>query len=201
MRKWAIILGAVCIAIGLAIALPAFFTWASLLMTIPSTPDQTPSWVKEAPKIFIRFGIGAVIGNLGFFTVRSGLKMNAGTNIKIDQSRNYDHSVNIRDVEGIVNFGNINGDVTNEIRKVPDSRVALRTILKQLQNKIEGSENLSREQREICLTKIGELARTAQTPNPRENRNASGQAIEILKAVVAHIPDAIELVKALSVFF
>jgi uncharacterized protein YjbI with pentapeptide repeats len=127
-----------------------------------------------------------------FMPENSGININAGGNIG-----------DIRgivggDVSGVVNLGEISGNVSNTINQLQQSSnpetVPLADLLKQLQSTIEAEPALTPQDKTEALEQVGTLAKAGQNPQDGTLKKLAATAIKILKGTIASLPSATQTV-------
>lgn len=106
------------------------------------------------------------------------------------------------DVSGVVNLGEISGDVTNTVNQLPDSpesdKLGIKELLTQLQAAIEAEPNLVPEDKAEALEQVKTLAEAGQNPEEGGMQKMAKTALKILKGTVAGLPSAAALAEASS---
>ncbi len=104
-----------------------------------------------------------------------------------------------RDISGVVNLGEIIGDVNNAVNQLPDSqdpeKQGIKELLMQLQAAIEAEPNLEPEDKAEALEQVKTLAEAGKTSEEGRLRKAAKTAIKILRGTVAGLPSAAKLVE------
>lgn len=103
-------------------------------------------------------------------------------------------------IDGIVNLGTINGNVTNAIEQLPDStqsdNLGLKEILIELQKAVSTETSLSDEDKVEALEQLKKLAEAGKNPSDGAMRKMARQAATMLKGIVTGLPDVTKLVEA-----
>lgn len=125
----------------------------------------------------------------------SGINFNAGGNIENVSG------IFGGDVSGVVNLGEISGNVSNTINQLQNGdrpeAAQLAELLKQLQAEIEAS-NLKPDDKTEALEQVGAIAKAGQNPQDGTLKKLSATAIKILQGTVAALPDTAKLAVACS---
>ena len=109
---------------------------------------------------------------------------------------------NVENVSGIVNLGEISGDVTNAIGQLPDNsesdEPSLKDLLSQLQAAIAAEPELPQEDKVEALEQVKVLAEAGQAPEDTGLKKAAKTAMKVLKGTASGLPDVTEFVQACS---
>jgi uncharacterized protein YjbI with pentapeptide repeats len=103
------------------------------------------------------------------------------------------------DVSGVVNLGEISGNVSNAINKLPDSEASepsLKELLLQLQAAIEAEPELTPEDKAEALEEVKVLAEAGQPTADNVLQKAAKRSITFLKGTISSLPDAAKLASA-----
>ena len=104
------------------------------------------------------------------------------------------------DVSGVVNLGEISGDVTNTINQLPDSletgEPSVKELLLQLQAAIEAESELAPEDKAEALEQVKVFAEAGQKPEDNVLQKAAKTSMKILKGTIASLPDAAKLAES-----
>jgi uncharacterized protein YjbI with pentapeptide repeats len=104
------------------------------------------------------------------------------------------------DVSGVVNLGEISGNVANTINQLPDSsgtdEPSLKELLIQLQAAIESESELALEDKAEALEEVKVLAEAGQKTADNVIQKAAKRSITFLKGTVSNLPDAAKLAGA-----
>ncbi len=104
------------------------------------------------------------------------------------------------DVSGVVNLGEISGNVANTINQLPDSagtaEPSLKELLIQLQAAIESESELAPEDKAEALAEVKVLAEAGQKTADNVIQKAAKRSITFLKGTVSNLPDAAKLAGA-----
>lgn len=108
----------------------------------------------------------------------------------------------IREVSGVVNLGQIQGDVSQAIQQLPDSdrgeQPDLKALLIQLQGAIAHATALPPEDKAEALEQVKTLAEAAQAPANSPLKNAAKTAMKVLKGTAAGLPDTTKFVEEMN---
>jgi len=107
----------------------------------------------------------------------------------------------IRGVIGVVNLGEISGDVSNAIGCLPDSqddKPGLKERLTELKEVIESETALSPEDKVEALEQVKALAEAGKKPEDGVLKKTAKTAVKILRGTVANLPDTAKLAEACS---
>ena len=103
------------------------------------------------------------------------------------------------DVSGVINLGEISGDVTNTINQLPDAlpsnEPGLKELLSQLQVAIEAEPELPDEDKAEALEQVKVLAEAGQNPEDNFLQKAAKTAMKILKGTTAGLSETTKLVQ------
>ena len=106
----------------------------------------------------------------------------------------------VGDVSGVLNLGEISGDVTNTINRLPDSLETgepnVKELLLQLQAAIEAESGLAPEDKAEALEQVKVFAEAGQKPEDNVLQKAAKTSMKILKGTVASLPDAAKLAES-----
>jgi SPFH domain / Band 7 family len=104
--------------------------------------------------------------------------------------------------QGLTNFGEISGSVTNTINQLQTSTspetAQLADLLKQLQTAIEAETNLDSDEKAMALEQTGKLAEAAQNLGDDSTKKPAKLAIGFLKGLTTSLPAAATLAEACS---
>ncbi|MBD2598372.1 pentapeptide repeat-containing protein [Nostoc spongiaeforme FACHB-130] len=105
-----------------------------------------------------------------------------------------------RDISGVINLGQIGGDVTNTIQHLSASPQAaqpgIKELLTQLQEAISQSSDLSDENKAEALEQVKTLAEAGQNPQEPAKQKTAKTAITMLKGLFSGLPAVATLVEA-----
>jgi len=105
------------------------------------------------------------------------------------------------DISGVVNLGEISGDVTNSIGGLPNSpndKPGLKESLIELKDAIESDTALSPEDQAEALEQVKALAEAGKKPEDGVLKKTAKTAVKILKGTVNGLPDTAKLAEACS---
>jgi uncharacterized protein YjbI with pentapeptide repeats len=106
----------------------------------------------------------------------------------------------VGDVSGVVNLGEISGNVTNTINQLPDSNgidePSIKDLLLQLQAAIEAEAELPPEDKAEALEQVKVFAKAGQKPGDNVLQKAAKTSMKILKGTVTSLPDAAKLAES-----
>jgi uncharacterized protein YjbI with pentapeptide repeats len=104
------------------------------------------------------------------------------------------------DISGVVNLGEISGNVTNTINKLPDTsgtnEPSLKELLLQLQAAIQDELELEPEDKAEALEQVKVIAEAGQQPEDNILQKSAKTSMKILKGTIASLPDAAKLADA-----
>ena len=124
---------------------------------------------------------------------------NRGIHIKTGDNANVS---GLSSGEGIVNLGNISGNITNAINQLPDSsepaQENLKTLLAQLQQVIEIDSNLTDPDKADLLEQVQLLAEAKQVEEPEKREGIARKALKMFDATLKSLPDTAKIVDACS---
>ena len=110
----------------------------------------------------------------------------AGSNNMIDNSNNLDITGNISGAT--INFGAINGQVSNQINQLPPAvpgQPDIRELLSQIQDSIQRESQLSEASRAVALEQLQALAQAAQNPQDSAMKKVAKQSMTLLNNIAA----------------
>ncbi|EAZ90256.1 pentapeptide repeat-containing protein [Crocosphaera chwakensis] len=118
---------------------------------------------------------------------------------KIDNSQN----TNLRDInanQSIVNLGEISGQVSNNIKQLPDNaeggKANIKDILKELQTAIETEEHLKDVQKFEALEALETLSQAANNPEDSNLKKLARLSKNALFGITSNIPHATQFIQA-----
>jgi uncharacterized protein YjbI with pentapeptide repeats len=104
------------------------------------------------------------------------------------------------DVSGVVNLGEISGNVTNAINQLSDSagtnEQSLKELLLQLQAAIEAETELTPEDKAEALAEVKVLAEAGQATADNVLQKAAKRSMTFIKGTISSLPDAAKLASA-----
>lgn len=105
-----------------------------------------------------------------------------------------------RDNSGVINLGQIKGNVVNTIQQLPDSPSAeqpgIKELLTQLQEAISESSDLPETDKADALLQVEALAEAAKNPQESTKQKTAKNAITMLKGLFSGLPAIASLVEA-----
>ncbi len=108
----------------------------------------------------------------------------------------------IRDASGVVNLGQLQGDVSQAIQQLSDSdrgeQPDLKELLVQLQGAIAHATALPPEDKAEALEQVKTLAEAAHAPANSPLKNAAKTAMKVLKGTAAGLPDTTKFVEEIN---
>lgn len=106
------------------------------------------------------------------------------------------------DLSGIVNLGQISGNVTNTVQQLPDSpdpeQPGIKELLTQIQEAINGETNMTDEEKVEALEQVQALAEAGQKPKEGNMHKQAKKATTMLRGMIAGLPAAAQLVEAFN---
>lgn len=103
------------------------------------------------------------------------------------------------DVSGVVNLGEISGQVTNTINQLPASpqpdEPGIKELLEQLQRAIESAEELKPEDKAEALKQVQALAEAGKDPAEAEKQNMAKSAIRWFKGMLTELAEPSAIVQ------
>ena len=109
---------------------------------------------------------------------------------------------NLQGVSGVVNLGEISGNVSNAIGQLPNTsepnEPSLKELLVQLQMAINEDVTLQPKAKAAILEQVKVLAEAGQEPENPDKKGLGSQAVTFLKGASALLPDTAKLVEACS---
>ena len=100
---------------------------------------------------------------------------------------------------GIINLGEISGDVSNTINQLSQASESdqseLRELLLQLQKAIETETELPNEDKANALEEVKTLAKAAQKPEDNKMKRAAKKALTFLKGTTVGMSETTKLVQ------
>jgi uncharacterized protein YjbI with pentapeptide repeats len=106
------------------------------------------------------------------------------------------------DVSGVVNLGEISGNVANSINQLPDSsgtdEPSLKELLLKLQSAIESESELAAEDKVEALEEVKVLAEAGQKTADNVLKKAAKKSVTFLKGMISSLSDAAKLTSACS---
>jgi hypothetical protein len=121
----------------------------------------------------------------------------------MENSMSEQSSINInigRDLSGLLNIGEISGNVTNTINRLPSSsdsnKPGIKELLNQLHEAVASEPDLPDEDKAEALEQVKTLAEAGQKPEDTALQKAAKTSMKILKGTVASLPDAAKLAEA-----
>jgi uncharacterized protein YjbI with pentapeptide repeats len=137
------------------------------------------------------FNVETVQGD--FMPEHRGININAGDNANIS---------GVSSGDGIVNLGEISGNVTNAINQLPESsepeQVSIKTLLTQLQRAIESDADLSTPDKSDLLEQVKSLTEAKQSEEPEKREGIVRKAMKMFDATLKSLPDTAKIVEACS---
>ncbi|MBD2123757.1 pentapeptide repeat-containing protein [Trichocoleus sp. FACHB-262] len=123
----------------------------------------------------------------------SGVNINAGGNIGDI------NGLVGGDVSGVVNLGEVSGQVTNTINQLPASpqpdEPGIKELLEQLHRAIESAEELKPEDKAEALKQVQALAEAGKDPAEPEKQNGAKSAIRWLKGMLTELAEPSAIVQ------
>ncbi|PZD72014.1 hypothetical protein C1752_03988 [Acaryochloris thomasi RCC1774] len=121
----------------------------------------------------------------------SGPNINAGNNIG-DVT-----GVASGDISGVINLGNIQGDINNAIQQLPERSDAtqpdLKDLLSQLQTAIVNESELDEAEKAATLDQVKKLAEAGQAPEAGSMKKLANKATQIFKGTAAGLTEGAKL--------
>ena len=106
------------------------------------------------------------------------------------------------DVNGVVNLGEISGNVTNAINQLSDesesNQLSLKSLLTQLQQFIQNDSDLPELDKSDLLEQVQLLAEAKQVKEPIKKEGLARKAMKMFDATLKGLPDTAKLVDACS---
>lgn len=136
------------------------------------------------------------------FNIKGDLAMTENKGINISSGGNIGDISGLigGDVSGVVNLGTVSGNVTNTINQLPDDvgfeQLNLKELLTQLQQAIEGSNELSDADKVDLLEQVQALAEVKQTEEPAKQAGLVRKAKKMFEATLKSLPDTANIVEA-----
>ena len=118
----------------------------------------------------------------------------AGNNDVNDNSNNVSITGNVSG--STINFGEINGQVTNQINQLPPAtpgQTDLKALLSQFQAVIQNESKLSEASKACALEQLGEIAKAGQNPQDSAMKKAAKQSMVMLNNL-AVVSGAVQMV-------
>ncbi|PSB17830.1 hypothetical protein C7B65_17375 [Phormidesmis priestleyi ULC007] len=137
------------------------------------------------------FNVETVQGD--FMPEHRGININAGDNANIS---------GVSSGDGVVNLGEISGNVTNTINQLPESsepeQLSIKTLLTQLQQAIESDADLSTPDKSDLLEQVKSLAEAKKAEEPEKREGIVRKAMKMFDATLKSLPDTAKIVEACS---
>lgn len=113
------------------------------------------------------------------------------------------NTVNINaggDISGIINLGEMSGDLNNSIQQLPDptdtTQPNLKDLLRQLQTAIAAEPELDDTEKAAALAQVKKLAEAGQAPQDSQMKQLATKAAHFLKGIAAGLTEGAKLVTA-----
>lgn len=101
-------------------------------------------------------------------------------------------------INGVINLGELQGDVNNKIQQIPDepnhNQSDLKKLLSQLQTAITEEPTLSETEKAAALEQIKSLAEAGQAPQLGKMQQLAKRATAILKGMISGLSEGTKLV-------
>ncbi len=137
------------------------------------------------------FNVETVQGD--FMPEHRGININAGDNANIS---------GLNSGDGVINLGEISGNVTNTINQLPESsepeQLNIKTLLTQLQQAIESDADLSTPDKSDLLEQVKSLAEAKKSEEPEKREGITRKAMKMFDATLKNLPDTAKIVEACS---
>lgn len=119
-------------------------------------------------------------------------------NYSYDSSKN----ITIRDINnsGVLNLGEIIGDVNNTINQIPESQDSknkeLKTLLQELNTAIETENSLDNDEKVEAANQVKKIAEASQEPENESLQIKAKRAVSVLEIIAKGLEPASKLAKA-----
>ena len=119
-------------------------------------------------------------------------------NYSYDSSKN----ITIRDINnsGVLNLGEIVGDVNNTINQIPESQDSqnqeLKTLLQELTTAIANENTLDDDEKAEAANQVKKIAEASQDPENESLQNKAKRAVSFLEIIAKGLEPASKLAKA-----
>ncbi len=118
-----------------------------------------------------------------------------------DSSKN----INIRDINnsGVLNLGEIVGDVNNTINQIPESQDnkndELKSLLQELMNAIQTENELDEDEKADAANKVKTIAKASQNPEDEGLQKKASRAVKLLETLAKGLEPATKLATSCKV--